>query len=204
MFAIFAFPCSYLISIVLCFSITLDGQRCVNNPDINQRANTIENGRQVIVPNFRFTCNGRLISVGASMRGSGNLLNRGTNLPMIQIWRPSPGLSSYSRVGQVPTPGGTFIATGLFQGYYLANISLTVSEQIKFQSGDVIGYYQPTDPQRRISSIDTSGFISYSNNANDPETTIDINNVDNTHDQQQPLIEAMFGKSSQHIYRFIY
>ena len=78
--------------------------------------------------------------------------------------------------------------------YYHASLSLNSSSQIEFQSGDVIGYYQPSDPQRLIWSIQTSGYTSYSNSVTSPSTSIDTNNVDNIETNRQPLIAVMFGK----------
>ena len=148
----------------------------------------------MIVPNTRFNCNGRITSIGASMIGNGNVLDRGSNLPMIQTWRPSSlGSDIYNRVSQVQTSTGSLIRSGF---YFLYNISFTGSSRTEFQSGDVIGYYQPNDPRRRISSIQTSGYTSYSNNANSSATTINISDVDNTDVQLQPLIKAIFGKQA--------
>jgi len=191
-------------SIIATVFSTTDGQTCLTNPNINQRENAINNGRQVIVPNTTFNCNGRITSIGASMRGSGRFLDPGSNLPMIQAWRPSPpGSDIYIRVNQVQTSTGMFIRTGTLQGYYVTNISLTGSNRIEFQSGDVIGYYQPNDPQRRISSTETSGYTSYSNSANSPATIIDISDVDNVEPDRQPLIEILFGKKAYILFCYL-
>ena len=40
------------------------------NPNVTQRGQeTIDNGRQVIVPNATFNCNGTITNVAASMKG---------------------------------------------------------------------------------------------------------------------------------------
>ena len=155
-----------------------DGQQtCVNNPNVNQRGEvSIGNGRQVIVPNATLNCNGRITNIAVSMQ-LGNIF--GSSLPLLQIWHPtSVNSASYTVTGEVQLPAGNYIG-GLLSGYFFVNMSLNSSSQIGFQSGDVIGYYQPSDAQRRIWNIQTSGYTSYSNTVTSPSTSIDINNVDN-------------------------
>ena len=160
----------------------------MNNPNVNQRGQLIiDDGRQVIVPNARFNCNGRITNVAVSMQE-----NFGNGYPLFQVWHPTAlNSSTYNKIGEMKLPGGNFIRIGQ---YYYVSLSLNKSSQIEFQSGDVIGYYQPSNPRRRIRSIQTSGYTSYSNNATSPLSSIDINNVDNTEHDHQPLIEVMFGK----------
>ena len=144
----------------------------------------VPSGRQVIVPNARFNCTARVTHIAASL-GFGDL---GSNPPVIQIFRPSsPGSSVYNSITQIQATGEINIG---FNHFFL-NLSIS---NVKVQPGDVIGYYQPSDPQRRIWSISTSGYISYSNNAKSSATTIDINNVDNVEFDIRPLIEASIGK----------
>ena len=146
----------------------------------------------MIIPNAALNCNGRITNVAVSMRFG---VVFGSNLPLLQIWHPtSLNSDSYTVIGEVQLPAGNYISTGLFSGYYFANMSLNSSNQIEFQSGDAIGYYQPSDPQRRIWSIQTSGYTSYSNTVTSPSTSIDTNNIDNIETNRQPLIEITFGK----------
>ena len=166
------------------------GQTCLSNPNVNQRGKmTINAGRQVIVPNARFNCNGRITNVAVSMeKWSGD-----TNNPLFQVWRPtSLNSNTYNKISEVQLPAGKFMIVGQNRNYHYVSLSLNSSSQIEFQSGDVIGYYQPSNPQRSIWSIQTSGYTSYSNNAK--SSTIDINNVDNTDTNLQPLIKVTFGK----------
>ena len=161
------------------------GQSCIENPNVNQQGSNYWNsGRQVIVPNTRINCTGRITGIAVSMAYGGWLTN---NHPSIQIWRPSPGSSVYNRIYQVAVDFGTSIDGS----YYIDN--LTVNGIV--QTGDVIGYYQPSFPRRVILNIQTSGYTSYSS-ANYPGTTIDINNVDTVLSNRQPLIELQFGKST--------
>ena len=118
------------------------------------------------------------------------------NLPLFQVWHPtSLNSSTYNKIGEVQLPPGDFVAVGVGRTYFHANLPLNGNSQIEFQSGDVIGYYQPTNSQRSIGSIQTSGYTSYSNNVTSPLTSIDISTVDNTDNNHQPLIAVMFGKT---------
>ena len=155
----------------------------------------IGSGRQVIVPNARFNCNGRITNVAVSMHG-----RLGSNLPLFQVWHPiSLNSNTYNKTGEVELALGYYKSIGNNLGYYYANMSLNSNSEIEFQSGDFIGYYQPSDPQRVIWSIQTSGYTSYSNTVRSPLTSqsIDINDVDNTETDCQPLIEVTFGKIVQ-------
>ena len=117
------------------------------------------------------------------------------NLPLFQVWHPtSLNSSTYNKIGEVQLPAGEFIAVGIGRNYFFANLPFNGTSQIEFQSGDVIGYYQPSTSQRSIGSIQTSGYTSYSNNVTSPSTSIDISTVDNTDNNHQPLIAVMFGK----------
>ena len=110
--------------------------------------------------------------------------------------------STYNKIDEVQLTGGEYINTDGSIGYYYARISLNRKRQIEFQSGDVIGYYQPSNSRRLIWSIQTSGYTSYSNTITSPLTSIDINNVDNIDTDHQPLIEITFGEICNKIERF--
>ena len=168
-------------------------QACFKNPNVNQRGQiTINIGRQIIVPQAKFNCNGRITGVAASM----DMSPLGSNLPLFQVWHPTS--SVYHKVGEIELPLGDYI-TGT-ENYYFANLSLNTSSQIEFQSGDIIGYYQPTDSKRLIFSIQAAEYNSLSDTATNPTTSIDIHNVDNIETQRQPLIEVTFGKIMQRLY----
>ena len=156
---------------------------------------TIGDETQVIVPNTRFNCNGRVTNVAVSMKH----WLRGTDYPMFQVWRPiitSFQSNNYNKIGEVQLSDGNLKVVD--KGSYIyADISLNSSSQIEFQSGDVIGYYQPSNSYL-IWITRTSGYTSYSNNITSPLTTMDISHVDNVYDNYQPLIEIMFGKILQY------
>ena len=180
------------------FPITFTGvQTCFTNPNVNQRGEvSVSSGRQVIVSSARFTCNGRITNVAVSMSTW-----RGDGYPHFQVWHPTLlNSSTYSKIGEVQLPGGDFVAVGQGRNYYYATLLLKKSSQIEFQSGDVIGYYQPPNPRKLIWSIQTSGYTSYSSNVITPLTVIDTNNVDNIEANHQPLIEVKFGEIIQQTY----
>ena len=120
----------------------------------------------------------------------------GSNLPLFQVWHPtSLNSNTYNKTGEVLLAGGNYRSIDDSRGYYYATISL--NSQIEFQSGDVIGYYQPFNPKRLIWSIQTSGYTSYSHTTTSSLTSININNLNNNEIDRQPLIEVMFGKIVQ-------
>ena len=171
-----------------------DGLTCMNNPNVDQRGElSIGAGGQVIVPRASFNCNGRVTDIAVSMRWGGR---RSGNLPLFQVWHPTSLTSNtYNKTGEIQLPVGMQRGRNR-QGtnYFYARMSLSSSSQIEFQSGDVIGYYQPSNSRRRIWSIETRGYTSYSKTATSPLTTLlDISNAD-IESNSQPLIEVMFGK----------
>ena len=167
----------------------LGAQACVNNPNIARKGQvTIGTGKQVIVPNARFNCNGRITSVAASMKD----LSGATNYPIIEVWRPYIYSGSYIKIDEVHFSAGSLKGAG--QGsYYYANISLNSSSQIEFQSGDVIGYYQPSN-SRQIWSIQTDEYTSYSYTGPRALDLLYIYSEGINVTNYQPLIKVMYGK----------
>ena len=166
----------------------------MNNPNVKQKGQvSIDSGRQVIVPNARFNCNGRITSISVSM-----IERHGTDYPLFQVWHPTLlNSSTYSKIGEVQLPSGNFVSVSRNKNYHSATVRLNNSSQIEFQSGDVIGYYQPSNPQVSIWSNRIRGYTSYSNNAATPLMSIDINNVDYNETDRQPLIKVIFGEIKQ-------
>ena len=163
----------------------------MNSPDVNQKGQvSVVRGRQVIVPNARFNCNGRITGISVSMRKW-----RGTDYPLFQVWHPTLlNSSTYNKTGEVKLPEGEFQTIGNGKNYIYATLPLNSSNQIEFQSGDVIGYYQPIYPRVLIWSSQTREYISYTSSVKIPLTSIDLNNVDSIQTDYQPLIKVMFGK----------
>ena len=146
-------------------------------------------GIQIIVPTASFNCSGRITNIAVSMWG-----RDGNNVPLFQMWHPTAlNSTTYNKIGEVQLPAGNLIGDSS-TGYYYASLSLNYNNQIEFQSGDVIGYYQPSNPARGISHIQTNGYIIYINVASNPSRSFDISNSRLTINNYQPLIEVMFGK----------
>ena len=165
----------------------LDGQTCINNPNISISENqTILEGVHIIMLDSRFGCNGRITSVAANMFKFGS----SGSLPMFQVWRPlSPGSSNYSKIGQVQFKAGVKL--------HISNVSLTGKDQIKFQSGDVIGCYQPSNSHYRVGITSTVGtnYTSYSTKINSFTTTvINVRSINYSASQRRPLISVMIGE----------
>ena len=171
----------------------LGSQTCINNPDVNQRGQvSIDSGRQVIVPSTKFYCNGRITNIAVSME----FIPSGSSFSIFQVWCPvSPLSSSYTIIGEVQLPAGDLVGSSS-TGYCFASLAVNGNSQIEFQSGDVIGYYQPTDPRFKIWNIQTSGYTSYSNTITSSSTSIDTNSVNSIENDRQPLIEVTFGKNT--------
>ena len=163
-------------------------QTCINNPDAYQRGHSIiREGTQVIVPAARFDCSGRITNIAVSMRFSSR-----NDLPLFQVWRPALSNSTvYNKIAEVELPLGDRIRGE--NSFSFTNLSLNSSRQIKFNSRDVIGYYQSAN-SHRIRTIQTSGYISYIDEVSSPSTLIDANDTDYIYTKNQPLIEVMFGK----------
>ena len=149
---------------------------------------TIDTGKQVIVPNARFNCNGRITSVATSMKG----WSGATNYPIFEVWHPYIYSGSYMKFGEVHFSAGSLKGAGR-RSYYYANISLNSSSQIEFQSGDVIGYYQPSNAQQ-IWSIQTDKYSSYSYTGPYVLDLLHIYSEGINKTNYQPLIEVMYGK----------
>ena len=152
---------------------------------------------QVIILEYNFSCNGRITGYLVSVEKDGMFFE---NYPRIQIWHPtSPTV--YSRVGtlcELTESDISRMTDNAGNEYHLGNVSCTVNEQIEFQSGDIIGYYQVSILRYRLWNNGTVGYTSYHEERffNAPDT-IDTSSVDNTFSNTKPLIQLMYGKISQ-------
>ena len=146
----------------------------------------------MIVPSAEFCCNRKITNIAVSME----FVPHGSNFPIFQVWHPvSLHSSSYTILGEVQLPAGDLVGSSS-TGYSFASLAVNGNSQIEFQSGDVIGYYQPTDPRFKIWSIQTSGYTSYSNTVTSSSTSIDTSSANNIENDRQPLIEITFGKNT--------
>ena len=151
---------------------------------------SIREGRQIIMPNLNFSCNGRITGITASMYS----IRRFGSLPVFQVWHPlSPGLNVYSKIGQVQfeAPEGENITR-----VYISTVSLTGNDQIEFQSGDVIGCYQPFNSRYIVGANNHSrNYTSYFTSSSSlTTTTINVNSVNYFETMFQPLISVIIGE----------
>ena len=94
--------------------------------------------------------------------------SQSTYMPEFQVWHPlSPVSNAYSKIGQVQFQ----IETPIRSAYYTPTLLLTGNDQLEFQSGDVIGIYQPSYPFFRISNVLNENYTSYYNTYDNLTTT---------------------------------
>ena len=188
------------------FHAGIVGQSCIDVADVHQQGtNTLITSGLVIVPEYNFSCNGRIS--GYLIRLEENVVDS-TEYPSIHVWHPiNQNLTIYNKVGAMCILTADDIVNITENGslYHLGNISCTGNNRIEFQSGDVIGYYQSNSSHYRLLNGNTTeGYTSYSSN-NSSLTSIDISNVNHTYKSTQPLIQVMYGKVwMQHIENTIY
>jgi len=161
------------------------GQTCINDVDDVQLfgRDRTSNNRIVIVPPLSFNCNGRITNIRVRITPDGT----GNNFPYIQVWRPSSSSQFYNLTGQVQ------IQSSIQLTYLEANISLTGNNRIQFQSGDVIGFYNPSDSGYGIRTITTPGYVFYVFERS-TATSLDLRNADITPMRRQPLIQFTLGE----------
>ena len=170
----------------------IGGHSCVYDPNsdgfFTHTGRNIMRGRQVIVPNLSFNCYGRIEHVSYVII---NASQPGDDVPIIQLWRPSSfGSNVYDIIDQTKFREGNRIDGTQF--YFIT--AVFKNGQVEFQPGDVIGYYQPSNPRHLLWSINEAGYVSYSINASTAATTINTNNVDYIDDGLVPSIRVFFGE----------
>ena len=164
------------------------GQTCIDDVDDVQRigSNQIPQNRLVIVPHLNFTCNGRITNIRIRISRDGT----GDNFPSIQVWRLSPSSQLYNLVDEVQIQS-SHLNTQLT--YLETNIPLTGNNRIQFQSGDVIGLYNPPDSRYDIRDITTPGYVFYVF-VGSTATSLDLDSADTTRSRAQPLIQFTLGE----------
>ena len=139
----------------------------------------------MIIPSLSFNCYGNVTRVVFAVTNAD-----GDDLPVFQIWRPTLSESSYTNVGQTQL----IPDKELPEDNELNFPNARFENPLPFKPGDVIGYYQPSNPRHLLYSIEKTGFVSYSNNASDVATTININNTDYDDNELMPFVRVYFGK----------
>ena len=107
----------------------------------------------------------------------------------IQVWQPLNFSSSdsYTRTGLYE-----FFDNDINRDGKLANVSLPVNKRIKFQSGDIIGYYVPANSSFRILGVQTEEYTSFLINTNTSIENFTINDSV-TGLKLQPMIQVILG-----------
>ena len=116
----------------------------------------------------------------------------GNEYPSFQVWRPSSvGLTVYNKVGQIQLSDGQ--VTRGSRNLEEANIVLT-DNTIEFQSGDVVGYYQPPDSRYQVMYIQTNEYRLYQFNVSSVRSLLNLSNADGNASHQQPMIQFNIGE----------
>ena len=116
----------------------------------------------------------------------------GSRYPYFQVWRLlSTDSMDYINVGEVQLLSSQITRVGN-SDHYNAHIVLTGNSTIKFQSGDVIGYFHGSSSYR-VGTLRTSGYRQYEFDGSSTRTTVNLDNADRNRDQRQPLIQFVIG-----------
>jgi len=160
------------------------GERnCFDMVNVTQKGTDKANtGRQVVVPKSIFSCNGTITHYFVSLDKESD----DGDYPCIQVWRPGAN-KQYKRINEYIIEEKDIKKRE--DDYYLAEIEIT-GTTIEFQSGDVIGYYQPSTARYTVWSIQTSGYISYDKGGHGSSFSLNGANKD---DDRQPLIQVTVG-----------
>ena len=178
------------IVIVLMSNSLLGGQFCTDSVDVQQDSNnTIRRERLAIIPRLNFTCNGRITSIRARVKFN----NEKKGYPYFQVWRAiSVDSTMYTKIGEVQLQSDDQVTgSGDFQ---TANITLTGNNTIEVQSGDIVGYYHPSDPRYRVITIGTDEYRLYQFEESESPKSVNLNNSINNNNHRQPLIQFTIGK----------
>ena len=190
---------SYCSKMLLANCFFLDGQNCTSNVNISTPGDYyILEGIQFFMPNLTFNCNGRISGVTANMYA----VRRFGSLPVFQVWHPlAPGSNVYSKVGQVQfeAPEGANITR-----VHISNVSLTGSDRIEFQSGDIIGCYRPFFSRYTVGANNATHISYFTSSSSLSTTTINVSNVSYFESILQPLINVMTGEYLQPYISFLF
>ena len=171
--------------------LLLGGQTCTDSVNVQQIGNVLGRNRLAIIPRLNFTCNGRITSIRARVA----FANGRRDFLSFQLWRPSSvDLTVYNIVddSEVQLQSDDQVTRGS-NNLLEANIILTGNDTIEFQSGDVVGYYHPSDARYRVRTIQTDGYILYQFNGL-PPTSVNLSDADRNDNERQPLIQFTIGK----------
>ena len=104
------------------------------------------------------------------------------------MWRAaSVGSTIYNKINEVELPRNV---TFFVDSRTIATFDLT--NAIEIQSGDVVGYYHPSDARFRVRTIRTDGYMLYQFTGS--HESVDLNNNNGRGDRRQPLIQFTIGE----------
>ena len=137
-----------------------------------------------LIGDTSFTCSGTITSLqlGGTVRGGGMR----TEYPEIQLWRPNTGGTLYTQQAsqEIRLAEGDFSPDGVLQ--------YNLTTPIQFQSGDVLGVYQPEEREsfvRIYYNSEASTTYRLSNNPTRPISFLSLASVDD----QKILISPITG-----------
>ena len=147
-------------------------EKITNNADTNEDS-LDEEFR--LLPDESFSCSGTmtgLLFVGTYRTGGGRNL-----YPEIQIWRNS-GSNTYTRQGSemIELAAGVFSPDGVLQ--------YNLTTPISYQSGDVLGVYQPKEEKSVVRVYyESSASTTYRMNQNNPKSPINLTDLSPLNDK---------------------
>ena len=176
-------------------SFYIGGVQCTDISFQQQEINVSPIG-QVIIPEYNFSCNGRITGYLVRLRLS---YYNSDSYPSLQVWHPaSSGSGIYNRVGTLCALTANDInriTDSMGYEYYLGNVSYAGDNRIEFQSGDVIGYHQGRYLRYQLLDMRYNYIISHIYETSTPLENININNSSDVHNER-PLLEVLFGKNN--------
>ena len=164
----------------------IDGESCIDSVDIQQEPNSrFGRERLVIIPRLNFSCNGRVTNIRARVNRS--LANTELTLLYFQVWRPlSSNSRIYNKISEFQFQSNDQVTKGI------VNISLT-GNAMEFHSGDVIGYYQPSQTHYAVTDINIEGYVLYRFDISPPPNLVDLSEATRTFNARQPLLQFTIG-----------
>ena len=218
----------YVIECIVIVSMTnslLGGQICTDKVDINideENTKEVDKNRLVIVPHLNFTCNGRLTSIMARVKQTGD---KDDNNLFLQVWRQAADDAKiYNKISE---------ATLILQSSYpvddddddddhenddddddddnnddsddddddddddrIANFIFADNMTVDVKLGDVVGYYHPNDTHYIIKDKRSDGYQLYEFKMLPSMNSVDLSehNSSDIHNNRQPLIQFSMGK----------
>ena len=172
---------------VICI-YTLGGQTCTDSIDVQQNGNNdIGRSRLAIFPRLNFTCDGRITGIMAKVRRDNRI-----DFPYFQIWR-LVSARLYSYIDGVQVQGNQVSSPCNNNNFCNVDIVLTGNDRITFQSGDIVGYFQPNQNGYRVRSTSTQGYTLYRFDGSVAPTLVNLSRADRTNNERQPLIQFVIG-----------